>query len=183
MKKIMVMGIGKDRPGIVSEVTRILYGLGASIEDSSMTILEGNFAMIMIVAVPKAKLVVGVRKLLEPLKKKLQLTVDVEELQEKPKVGPSLHKGIPYIASVLGEDRPGIVHRVSSLLAKERVNITDLNTKVIGREGGRNVYAMVLELEIPAKGGRAAKVEKALRKLGRSLRLDISFRAIENITC
>jgi len=34
--------IGRDRPGIVSQVTEILYRLGCNIADSSCTILGGH---------------------------------------------------------------------------------------------------------------------------------------------
>ena len=44
--------IGRDRPGIVSEVTEILYNLGCNIADSSCSILGGQFAMILILAHP-----------------------------------------------------------------------------------------------------------------------------------
>ncbi len=41
-----ITAIGKDRPGIVAGVSKALYDLGTNIEDSSMTILSGEFAMI-----------------------------------------------------------------------------------------------------------------------------------------
>jgi len=44
--------IGRDRPGIVSQVTEILYRLGCNIADSSCSILGGQFAMILIIAHP-----------------------------------------------------------------------------------------------------------------------------------
>src|SRR5512138_815700 len=41
--------ISKDRPGIVADTTEVLYRLGCNIEDSSCTMLGGDFAMILIV--------------------------------------------------------------------------------------------------------------------------------------
>jgi len=182
MRKLLIMGIGKDKPGIVRDVSEILYRAGASLEDSSMTILEGNFAMIMIASVPGKNRLQSFNSLFAALRKKLHLTIDVTELKEKPKVGPVLHQGKPFVVTVLGKDKPGIVYRVSSLLACYHVNITDLNTKVIGREGGKNVYAMVLEVEFPPKVS-SALIEGKLKKLSRVLRTEILLRAIESITC
>ena len=45
--------VGRDRPGIVSEVTEILFKLGCNIADSSCSILGGQFAMILILSHPK----------------------------------------------------------------------------------------------------------------------------------
>src|SRR5512144_1513233 len=42
--------IGKDRPGIVAGATEVLYRLGCNIEDSSCTMLGGEFAMILIIS-------------------------------------------------------------------------------------------------------------------------------------
>ncbi|HEY3014183.1 MAG TPA: ACT domain-containing protein [Nocardioides sp.] len=40
--------LGHDRPGIIAETTGILAGLGLNLEDSSMTLLRGHFAMTLI---------------------------------------------------------------------------------------------------------------------------------------
>ena len=42
--------ISKDRPGIVADTTEVLYRLGCNIEDSSCTMLGGDFAIILIVS-------------------------------------------------------------------------------------------------------------------------------------
>ena len=53
-KYISLTAIGKDKPGIVAAVTKALYELKCNIEDSTMTILHGQFAMILIVKPPKS---------------------------------------------------------------------------------------------------------------------------------
>ena len=180
MHKIVVSAIGKDRPGIVSKVTGVLYRHHASIEDSSMTILEGNFTMIMIVAIPEKAGILSFQKDFKTLQQKLRLIISIQEPKVKPQIGPFTHNGKPYILSVLGGDKPGIVHGVAKLLARRRINITDLNTKVIGREDTKNVYAMVLEVEVPASV-KEAEVSKELASLGEKLKVDVTFRPIESL--
>ena len=41
---------------------------------------------------------------------------------------PESPAGEPWHLSVYGADRPGIVHRVTRLLADRRVNVVDLST-------------------------------------------------------
>jgi glycine cleavage system transcriptional repressor len=45
--------VGRDRAGIVSQVTKILFDLGCNIADSSCSILGGQFAMILILGHPE----------------------------------------------------------------------------------------------------------------------------------
>ena len=42
--------LGHDRPGIIAETTDELAGLGLNLEDSTMTLLRGHFAMTLICA-------------------------------------------------------------------------------------------------------------------------------------
>ena len=46
---IAVTVLGDDRPGIVAEVTAALADLGGNLEDSTMTLLRGHFAMVVLV--------------------------------------------------------------------------------------------------------------------------------------
>ena len=44
--------LGHDRPGIIAEATGRLAGLGLNLEDSSMTLLRGHFAMTLVCVGP-----------------------------------------------------------------------------------------------------------------------------------
>ena len=48
--QLAVTVIGRDRPGIIADTTRLLAGLGANLEDSTMSILRGHFAMVLLAA-------------------------------------------------------------------------------------------------------------------------------------
>ena len=52
MGRFAVSVFGRDRPGIVAAVTRVLADAGCNLEDTSMTILRGHFAMMLVVAGP-----------------------------------------------------------------------------------------------------------------------------------
>ena len=41
---------GKDRPGIVADVSQIIYENGCNLEDSTMTLLEDEFTIILLFA-------------------------------------------------------------------------------------------------------------------------------------
>jgi glycine cleavage system transcriptional repressor len=50
MHELAVTAIGQDRPGIVAAVTKVLHERGGNLEDSAMTILGGQFAIVLLVA-------------------------------------------------------------------------------------------------------------------------------------
>lgn len=145
MSHVAVSAIGSDRPGIVASVTGVLMEQGCNLEDTSMSILRGHFAMMLVVAAPKGITAGALELALGPVAAALDLVVAVRAIDDE--VGPS-PEGASWTVSVYGADHPGIVHRVATVFAEEGVNIVDLTTRVIG-EADRPVYAMFLDVTVP----------------------------------
>lgn len=144
MHELAITAIGADRPGVVAAVTGVIAELDGNLEDTSMTILGGRFAMVLIVEVPDDLDAEAVRSALAEPAAALELDVSVH-----PSGATSLASdGDPWSVTVYGADRPGIVHRIAAVLAERGVNISDLTTRVIG-DPGRPVYAMLLEVSMP----------------------------------
>ena len=53
-KRFIMTAFGKDRPGIVADVTRILYENGCNLEDNSMTLLVDEFTLVLLFSSPRA---------------------------------------------------------------------------------------------------------------------------------
>jgi glycine cleavage system transcriptional repressor len=138
--------MGADRPGIVAAVTGVLVDQGCNLEDTSMSILRGHFAMMLVVAGPAGVSAEGLEAALARPAAAFDLVVAVRQIDDDVPESPA---GAPWALSVYGADRPGIVHQVTSALAELDVNVTDLSTHVIG-EPDRPVYAMVLSVTLPA---------------------------------
>ncbi|WP_020675102.1 glycine cleavage system protein R [Geopsychrobacter electrodiphilus] len=166
--------IGRDRPGIVSEVTSILYQLGCNIADSSCSILGGQFSMILIISHPELQDQMALSQAFAPLEKK-NLSVYLRTLKPGGEEHPDLQGEICMI-SVYGADKPGIVYRVARELGDRKINITDLNTKLIG-EKGTPVYVMMIEAVLN-QGVEIEEVESWMTDLKRELKVDISVRSI-----
>lgn len=170
--------IGKDRPGIVADTAEILYRLGCNVEDSSCTMLGGDFAMILIVShqkpFVKARLAEEFRSL-----QGLGLSVYVRALHED-EVCYRSPQGELCLVSVYGSDRPGIVYRVTRALAERGVNITDLNTRLIGTKD-EPVYVLMLEAALP-EGLTIENAEGLLEKLKKELNVEISVRVITPVS-
>jgi len=52
-KHVSISAMGKDRPGIVANFSKVLFQVGCNLEETSMLLLRGEFAMILIVALPE----------------------------------------------------------------------------------------------------------------------------------
>jgi glycine cleavage system transcriptional repressor len=173
---VAVTAVGLDRPGIVAAVSQVLYDLGGNIEDSRMAILGGHFAMMLIVAISDDAQPEDLEGALVEPARALELITTVRPIAEAPS-GPE--PGAPYVVSVYGADKPGIVARVSQALADHKVNITDLATHVVGDQ--EPVYVMVLEVELPP-GADADVIGSVLKNLGSELGVDVAVNPMETET-
>jgi glycine cleavage system transcriptional repressor len=174
----LLTAFGKDRPGIVAGVTRVLFEHGANLEDASMTRIGGEFPMMLVMALPGGASASQLEKSFRALKKKLDLQVSIKAIPSavahRSKQAPS-----QYLLTVYGSDRPGIVYQVTRALAERKVSITDLQTKVIGG-AKKPVYMMLLEVQ-----GQATldmdDLRSALDKLRQDLQVEISLQDIEAV--
>lgn len=169
--------IGRDRPGIVSQVTEILYRLGCNIADSSCSILGGQFAMILIISHPEKTRREDFEPAFQPLEA-TNLSVFLRTLQPGGEQRQTL-EGELCMISVYGSDKPGIVYQVARELGERQINITDLNTKLIGSPE-RPVYVMMLEAVLPATIS-LGQLEAIMNELKVGLQVDISVRSISPV--
>jgi len=167
--------VGKDRPGIVAAVTEGLFNLGCNIADSSCTMLGGEFAMIMIVSMKRPFSKSRLIEELKPVCDQIGMTIGVRTLHQDEVARQESDAEICMI-SVYGADQPGIVYRVTHELASRNVNITDLNTKLIGTDE-EPVYVLMLEVALP-EGETPEGVEQALAALKKELNVEIGVRII-----
>ena len=171
----IVTALGKDRPGIVAGVTKILYQLGCNLEDSAMTRLAGEFAIMLIFSIPARLNVERLRRSFAPLERG-GLAVHLKPLSASETRAPR-SRGQAFQISVYGADRPGIVFRVSEALAKLNVNITDVHAHR-SAGGGPSLYLLLLEIEVPSRYSPQA-LEAQLKRIAKRLKVEVSLRAAE----
>lgn len=171
----IVTAIGKDRPGIVAGITKVLYQLGCNLEDSAMTRLGGEFAVMLVFSASAKAGAERLRMAFVPLERRLGLAVHLKALTASEGRAPRT-RGRPYQISVYGADRPGIVYRVTEALAKRGVNILDVHAHRSASKGP-SLYLLMLEAELPA--GRAASIESQLKRVARQLGVQLSLRPAE----
>ena len=123
--------IGLDQVGIVSKVTQFLFAKGCNIIDIEQSVIHSQFTMVLLIQpiqpdIEPVRLKTG----LNALARRLKMSITLMPLRE--------YKGLklaedkkPYLLTILGPDRPGIVAALSSALAEHRCNIERI--KMIAR--------------------------------------------------
>ncbi len=171
---LVLTAVGPDRPGLVSEIASAIHVAGANLEDSRMAILGGEFALLLLLSGPEAA-ASAVEKAAAPLGEKLGLRV----LSKR--TGRGQRKDfLPYRISVTGFDRPGIVLRISEILARRGVNVASLESRLAYAPlSGTPMFVLEAELQVPS--------EVVLAELRRELsaqcdeeNLDLSLESVRN---
>ena len=158
-------------------VSKVLFDLGANMEDASMTRLGGEFTMMLIAGLPPSASAAKLEKGLKGLEKKLGLQTAVKAIPSAIALR-SKNEPAKYLISVYGSDRPGIVHRVTEALAKRKVSITDLQTKVTGSP--KPLYIMLLEIQVSDTVDLDG-LRSDLDQLRQDLGVEVSFQDIEAV--
>ena len=159
---------GHDRPGIIAEVTTALAELGCNLEDSTMTLLRGHFAMVVLVR--NNRPIGDIETVLAPLTNN-GLSVDVRPIVEHRTVE---RPGTAYTLHVHGADRPGIVAAMTNVLARRGGNIVDLGTRL-----GSSMYVLVAEFVLPREVPIDV-VEEELASVAREIDVDFHVAAVDD---
>lgn len=201
--RLSLTAVGVDRPGIVAAVTGALVDVGCNLADSTMAILQGQFAMLLIVEAGDAtaeqieaalarraagfELTVAVRPVTPAGDRAMRPVKPVGDRAGLP--GSDAHADThtepgaddqateaaslePWVISVHGADRPGIVHAVAAALAGFGGNIVDLVTHTVG-SASEPLYTMTLRASLP--GGRSEQAAEAVRSAARQLGVHCSI--------
>ncbi|MDN5798089.1 MAG: ACT domain-containing protein [Intrasporangium sp.] len=169
MPKLVLTVIGDDRAGLVEALSQVVTDHAGNWEDSQMAELAGKFAGIVVVTVPKAE-AEALTDALRGLDGLLEVSAHpgAEAEQAEPAEGAER-----LTIDVLGNDRPGIVHDVSAVLAEAGLSIERMSTESrdAPMAGGRLFEAHVV-VRVPSSVDLAA-VRAGLERLATELLVDI----------
>jgi len=176
MPQLALSAVGEDRPGIVAATTGVLLRHGVNVEDSRMSILRGHFAMTLILGVPEGTDRRSLSEDLDAVAADLgleALALSAVEPLAQAAAEPT------HVVSIYGVDHPGIVHHATRVLAEHRVNITDLETRLVEGDGEPSLYALLIEVAVPDDVD-AADVDRALAEIAASEIVEVSMRELDS---
>jgi glycine cleavage system transcriptional repressor len=173
-KKFIMTAFGKDRPGIVADVSQIIYENGCNLEDSTMTLLADEFTIMLLFAGKETgNLETSLLSDCRRLEKEKGITAYLKPVsgeKAKPSKAVSLHT-----IHVEGPDQAGIVFKVSRYLADNKVNIVNLTSRILqAPESGMAIYTMDITVEVP-QDLSIDRVDSGLDRVRDELLLDIAI--------
>ena len=170
-QRFIMTAFGKDRPGIVADVTEMLYENGCNLEDTSMTLLAGEFTLILLFTAPSADSAGPLSKTCRRLEQEKGISAFLRPLEAQRAVQSNAF--FTRTIHVEGMDQAGIVYKVSRFLADNRINIVNLKSMVTASpESGTAMYVMDILVQIP-DGTVMQPVERGLSGVADALNVDI----------
>jgi glycine cleavage system transcriptional repressor len=143
---IVISAVGTDRTGVAQDLTKVIMSCGGNIEESRMTTLGSEFAMLLLVSGnwhTLSRLQQGLDKLCEDG----QLTVAIRKTDAKP---PSQNR-MPYAVDVVALDQQGIVFNLANFFASRDIEIADVATRsYAAAHTGAPMFAVQMAVNVPS---------------------------------
>ncbi|HHJ36545.1 MAG TPA: glycine cleavage system protein R [Gammaproteobacteria bacterium] len=172
-KKLVISALGVDRPGIVNELSNIIYTHALNIEDSRMTVLGGEFAILLLVSGEQAS-IDKFQTISAEIEKTLQMRLLI-----KPTIDSSpASDSIPYSVEVAALDNPGIVNNIANFFSSRNINIVNLQTeRYAAPHTGSPMFALHMTIGISAETN-ISKLRDAFTEACDELNLDAELSSI-----
>ncbi len=167
MTTLILTVVGSDRPGLVAAVADVIDAHGGNWENSQLAELAGMFAGVVQVSVAGDQ----EGALTNALQQMDGLTVSVHAASDTAPAGAAQ----PISLQILGNDRPGIVREISTVLSAHQLSIDDMTTTTrdAAMAGGRLFEASVTA-EVPASADLDA-LRADLEKMASEIQVDITL--------
>lgn len=171
--RYIMTAFGKDRVGIVADVTRLLYENDCNLEDTTMTILADEFTLSLLFSSKQS----DIEELLSRECRRLEQEKGISAfVRLSPAMERKAQKGYKtctlYIECL---DQSGIVYKTSQFLADNNLSILQLNSSSnASPESGAPIYTMEIHVQVPEEIS-LDKVEDDLSTLAEEMPVDITM--------
>ena len=144
MSKQMVISVmSKDRPGIIADITTVIFGLGGDLADLNQSVLGGYFTMILIVefddTVTPEDLLAG----FSHIDSETKIEATIKEMSESLETEKEKLPLETYVVTAQGENRKGLVKIMGDFFYSRNINVLDLVTT---RE--KQKYTMIFQVDL-----------------------------------
>ncbi|NPE28763.1 ACT domain-containing protein [Methanococcoides sp. SA1] len=143
-KKFVISVMSKDRPGIISDVTTVIYDLGGDLDDLNQSVLGGYFTMILIAefdsCVTSEALLAGFSSIvsenaLEAIVKEVKIELELGGQANLPSE--------TFVVTAQGRNRKGLVKILGDFFYTRNINVLDLVTTA-----GETLYTMIFQVDL-----------------------------------
>lgn len=161
--------LGADRPGLVESIASLVAQHNGNWLESRMAHLAGQFAGILRVEVDPAHAEALTQALAGLASAGLETVIHPDPVAATPIDRPLVK------LDLLGQDRPGIVRQISSVLAALGVNVEELNTECrAAAETGQPLFQATAQLRLPPDVSEDS-LRTALENVAADLMVDVKL--------
>lgn len=168
---IVLTVVSDDQPGIVETLSEIIADHDGNWTESSMMSLAGKFAGILLVHIPETRAPAFLEALDDLESGGMQI---VAQRSDTPSIKDAASE---YSFDLVGQDRPGIVRDITSVLTKHSVNVQELETTVQSASmSGESLFMAHACIFVPPDADLEA-LQAELEELANELMVDIELEA------
>ncbi|CBL46877.1 Glycine cleavage system regulatory protein [gamma proteobacterium HdN1] len=149
LRYLVISALGHDRPGIIKQLTKLVVRHNCNIHDTRMTVLGGEFAILLMASGEEARL-----KQVEQELPALAHEQGLMTLARWTDLRASSAAARPYRVTVISLDHPGIVHEIADFFSQQGINIEELDTTTYAApHTGSPMFSLSLVVNVPASTG------------------------------
>jgi len=143
---VVISAVGTDRAGVVNDLTRVILDCGGNIEESRMTALGSEFAMVILVA-GNWHALNKLESAIDKLTRNNDLTVSIK----KTEVRRGTEDCMPYMVDVVCIDQPGIVFNLANFFAARSIEISEVATRrYSAAHTGAPMFSLQMTINLPS---------------------------------
>ena len=160
---------------MVQDLTKVILACGGNIEESRMTTLGSEFAMLLLVSGnwhTLSRLEQGLDKLCE----NEDLTVSIKKTSEKP----ADDDRMPYAVDIVSLDQQGIVFNLANFFATRDIEIADVATRsYAAAHTGAPMFAVQMAVNVPSSI-HVSRLREEFLDMADRLNLDAILEPVKN---
>lgn len=166
---VILSAVGGDRPGLTQGLAEAVFAAGGNWLESNLSHLGGKYVGSILVELDTGRL--GELSQAVDRLNAGGLHVQIVPAGDAPPVA-----GKPLWFELVGQDRPGIVHEVTAVLAGLEVNIEDFATRTeIGSMSAERLFRATARLTVP-EGTSPDDVQAALEAISGEIMVDFTLK-------
>ena len=171
--RYIMTAFGKDRSGIVADVTRLLYQNDCNLEDTTMSMLADEFTLSLLFSSQSPDIVEGLTRECRQLELDKGISAFVRPLQPQQEEDNKNYKTCTL--HIEGLDQAGIVYKTSQFLADHQLSIIQLDSSASASpQSGATIYNMTIYIQVP-ENLPFDQLEENLSTVADELHVDISL--------
>lgn len=171
LRQFVLTAAGNNCPGIVADLTEMIFDLGCNLEDSSMMLLGSEFAIMLLASGQDPGLEASLRQASRNLERDREMTISVRPVAAAAGTRP----GTGWRLRTLGVDKAGIVARTARAVAEVGGDIVQLTSGLRPAAGsGTPIYEMEMLFDLP-DGTDSTALRTRLNGIENALNIEVSL--------